>query len=289
MKSIRASFMVPLFGLLSMLAACSGQSGTAEKGSSANAVAGQPADAPPEMMGHHPPGPAGLLFAALHEPINLTADQKTKIEAAIAELKPMGPPPGMEAHKTALAAAIRAGKIDTVALQPKGPTDVEREQHQAALAKAIGTLHSTLTKDQRVALVDAVSKHKHGPMGGKMGKGPKGGPMGHILEGLDLTKEQEDAIHMKLEALKPTEAEREAMKKEHEAMRTEMDARLQTFVADDFDAKAFVKPPAGATPAKMGDRHLKFLEIVTSVLTPAQREKLATKIEQGPPAFGPKN
>ena len=68
-------------------------------------------------------------------------------------------------------------------------------------------------------------------------------------------------------------------------MKTAMDAKLQSFKSDSFDAKAFVAPPANAP--KIGgpaDHMAKELSAVVSVLTPAQREKLAQKIEQGPPA-----
>lgn len=295
MKNVR--FILPLFALLS-LAACSGQSGTAEKGTTANAVGAPPPEHGPMMGPHHGPGgPEGLLFVAMHdESLNLTADQKTKIKAALDEVKPKGPPPNIEAHRKELAAAIRAGKIDVAALEPKPPTDAEIEQHRTAMAKALTVLHDTLTKDQRTALVASIQKHRpmhepgdepkgDGPKGegfkGKMG--PGGGPM-HMLEDLELTQEQKDSIKAKLEAKRPTEAEREAMKKQHEAMKKNMDEKLQSFIADTFDAKAFLTPPAGATPPKMKNHHLEFLDVVVSVLTPAQREKLAAKIEQGPPA-----
>lgn len=318
MNSMRNSirFVLPMLALFSF-AACSGPNSTGANGTTSTAVTpAGPAGHDGMHRGPHP-GPAGLLFAALHEPINLTADQRAKIQAALDEVKPKGPPPGMEAHRAAVAAAVRAGKIDVAALAPKPPTDAEREQRQAALAKALGTLHDTLTKEQRTALVDAVTKHHApmgepphdgppgdgpppgmGPMGGPggpggpgkggmgmgMGKGGMGhGPMHGLLEGLDLTPEQKDAIHAKMEAKRPSDADRKAMHEQHEAMKKDMDARLQAFVADTFDAKAFVSPPAGQKPPEMRHPMLEFLEVVTSVLTPAQREKLAQKLEQGPP------
>ncbi len=80
-----------------------------------------------------------------------------------------------------------------------------------------------------------------------------------------------------------------AMKAKHEAFRSEKQSRLATFANDTFDATAFVTPPAGAMdPANAQKLHVdpmtRELSVITSVLTPAQREKLAARIEQGPPA-----
>jgi Spy/CpxP family protein refolding chaperone len=249
----------------------------------------------------HMRGPESLLFASLHEDIGLSADQKTKIENALATLKPSGDKPDFAAHQKAIADAIRAGKIDVAALQPPKPDVAQMDDHRAKLAAALDVLHSTLTKDQRTALVNAIEKRmesEHGPgkfdgkkFEGKKFEGKKEGfgPM-HLLEGLDLTKDQTDAIHAQLAANAPapmTDADKEAMKAKHEEMKKEMEARLQTFVADTFDANAFVAPPKDA-PAMMAHENpmLKDLAVIVPILTPAQREKLATKIEQGP---GPKN
>jgi hypothetical protein len=301
MKSLRASMMIPLFGLLATLAACSGQAQTDGTAQTNNAVAnasqsdkhafGRP------MMG----GPGMLVFAALHEPsLELTDAQRTTIQAAADSIAPKGPPAGAQAHASALAAAVRAGKVDVATLSPKMEI-APSEEHKTALVKALTTVHQTLTKEQRVALVAAVAKHqgKHGD--GPKGEGPKHEGMKHeggahfgpmrMLEGLDLTKDQEAAIQKELEAnkpAKPTEAEREAMKAQHEAMKKELDARLQTFASDTFDANAFVAPIANAPKAAPhGDRFVADLAAIVPLLTPAQREKLATKLEKGP-GFAPK-
>ena len=71
------------------------------------------------------------------------------------------------------------------------------------------------------------------------------------------------------------------------AMKTAMNEKLQSFKADTFDAAAFVARPANAPKMNMGkpaDHMTKELSAIVAVLTPAQREKLAQKIEQGPPA-----
>jgi Spy/CpxP family protein refolding chaperone len=114
-----------------------------------------------------------------------------------------------------------------------------------------------------------------------------------MLEGLDLTQAQQDSIKAKLDAQRPappSDADRAAMKAQHEAMRTAMQAKLQTFASDSFDAAAFAAPPVGAKgfgPADHKDRFAADLAIITAELTPAQREKLASRIEAGPQMRAP--
>ncbi|MEO8797095.1 MAG: Spy/CpxP family protein refolding chaperone, partial [Polyangiaceae bacterium] len=99
---------------------------------------------------------------------------------------------------------------------------------------------------------------------------------------LNLTQAQKDAIKTKMEADKPSDADREAMKAKRETMHKERTAKLETFASDTFDATAFVTRPADAANGPKVDRRAKKLAIITSVLDASQREKLAQKIEQGP-------
>jgi Spy/CpxP family protein refolding chaperone len=304
MKSFRATMMLPMFGVfaaLGVLAGCSGQAATDANGTTNTAVTAQGKHGHgPGMMAH---GPEMLLFASLHAPINLTDAQRTTIQGLVDGLQPKGAAP---ADKTALVAGIRAGKIDTASVAFNKPADADIALRRTALAKSLTTLHDTLTAEQRVALVAAIEKRAEGgPKGedhkGEGLKGEKGekgehgkmhggfGPM-HLLKDLDLTEEQEKAVKAAFEANKPappTETDREAMKANHIAMKKEMDARLQTFASDKFDANAFVAPPANAPkdgPAMHGDHFIKTLAVIVPILTPAQREKLASKIEKGPAA-----
>jgi Spy/CpxP family protein refolding chaperone len=80
------------------------------------------------------------------------------------------------------------------------------------------------------------------------------------------------------------------MKARFEAMRAEHKARLESFAKDDFDANAFLARPANAPDMGRGMRGmhehmLQELAAITQVLTPAQREQLAAKIEAGPHAM----
>ena len=318
MKSLRTFFSVPSVAFAGLavvvtLAGCTAETSANAGAETATATAAQSqtvttdgstsaaaanAARPPMGPHHGMGGPEFLVFASLHENINLTADQKTAIEAILAKDAPK-PPPRDPARVAALAAAIRSGNVANLPAPPND--DAERAAHLAAAADALTTLHSTLTKDQRVALVAAVSaKHDggpHGDHGDHGGPGPNGGgggpgahgdhgghggPMGGLLEGLDLTAQQRDAIKAKFEANRPSEADRAAMEAKFAAHKQEMAAKLATFSNDTFDATAFVTPPADAKPDAA--HRPNELALIVPILDAAQREKLAERIEQGPPA-----
>lgn len=300
------SLVVTLAGVVG----CSGEGGASEGAESADGVAQAPltdeaqADdegpAGPHARRHHGPGgPEFLLMASLRD-LDLTDAQRATIQGAIDKL-PQGPQarPKDAAPFKALAEGVRAGKVDASAVTAKLGAPPDFEERRAALAGALQTLHATLTKEQRSALVASIQKRmdEHGPKGERGEHGPKGergmrggmpmGPLGFLLRDLDLKDTQREAIARALEAQKPSEADHEAMKQRFEAMRGEMRARLQTFTADSFDAKAFLTPPAGDKgPGKMNpmEHMVKELAVVVPLLDAAQREKLATLIEQGPPA-----
>lgn len=306
MSSFRAtSVVVPFFGLLVALSGCAAQTSSADSADTAQAkspVAAQQAQAARHM---HRPGGGSLLVAALRVPsVSLTEAQKATIEAALeASAPPRGQHPDRSARSKELAAQIRAGKIDTT--MAKGPSDADRAARLTAQAKALDTLHATLTADQRRALVTALEsgpEHKGAKQGPKMEgdrapgmhahEGRRGGGehgMRGLLEDLNLTQAQKDAIKAKMVADKPSDADREAMKARFQTMQKERTAKLETFASDTFDANAFVTPPADATKPKV-DRRAQKLAIIASVLDASQREKLAQKIEQGPEmrAHGPR-
>lgn len=311
MKSLRTIF--PVLGVALALAGCSAETGTNggansvnDNGSStalstdapATEVAGDSQQGP---RGHRPGGPDFLVFASLHEDIGLTDAQRATIQglvqakpalADVAQRKPDA------AHATALASAIRAGKVDLVKLDAPDATARETfmREHLAQSAKNLATLHATLTPEQRAKLVDAIAaKHANGPQGPRgpherrphAGGAPgEHGPLGGLLADLELTPAQKEAIKTKLDALKPADAQRpdrEAMKAKFDEMKKEMDAKLQTFKGDAFDASAFATPPASMpkfTPSQ--DHRSAELSAIVSVLDQSQREKLAQKIEQGP-------
>ncbi|WP_437675681.1 Spy/CpxP family protein refolding chaperone [Sorangium sp. So ce131] len=269
-------------------------------------------------------GPERLLRAALHE-IELSDAQKATIEGALDGLRdgakdhPMDPAPF-----AALADGVRAGKIDRAAIEAKlAEGGRGGEEHRARVAGALSTLHATLTKEQRRALVDAVAakmdargeEGERGPWGGKGERGPrgekgergpwdgkgergprgdraamggpgmKGGPLGHLLRGIDLRDDQRAQIEKALEGTRPSEADREAWKADFAAKRAEMRARLEKFAEDRFDANAFLPAADGKHgPRAHQGRMVDALAAIVPVLDQAQRNALADRLEKGPAA-----
>ena len=305
MNSFRTTMSISLIALVATLAGCGVEAGspdteTAQSAVTTPDVAAKTADRGPKFD-HRPGGPAFLVMAALHEDIGLTAAQKTTIEALVPKRDDHKRPEPDTKRDAMLAAAVRTGNVASLkAMTPPARDDAAHAAREAEAVKALDTLYATLSKEQRVALVAAVSKHEEQGPGREHGKhdGDKGpradgkemhGPMGGMLAGIDLTAAQKEQLETKLEAnrpAKPTDAERAAFEQKMTAMKAEHQARLQTFASDSFDAKAFMTPPAKpeGDSAKMRDHHAEDLAIVVSVLDASQREQLATKIEQGPKA-----
>jgi Spy/CpxP family protein refolding chaperone len=303
MKSLITSKLFAVAGLIVSLAACSGQAPVENVEGASNAITSpieQKAESPKGRFEHgmRKHGPASLLFAALREPLNLTAEQTQAIKSAIETLKATKGSHKHEgkgeARRTELAAAVRSGKIDLEAFKAhkaEGTNEAARTSKREALAKALTTLHSTLTAEQRTTLVAAVQKRAadfkgHGKHEGR-GEGKHGGKFGgmKMLDGIELTQDQKDAIKAQFTANRParSEADKEAMKAKFETMRNARNARLQAFASDSFDVTAFLaKKHEGE--GKFGGRRggmMKHLSTIVSVLTPAQREMLAAKIEKG--------
>lgn len=269
-----------------------------------------------------PGGPAFLLGVALHK-LDLTEAQKATIKGQMDALRANDDAPegAHEAGRKALADAIHSGKIDEAAFsKPLAKEPADRTQ----LAKALSVLHDTLDAKQRQALVDAVNAkmEKHGGHEGKRegrdakraegenkregrdGKrgwdrgdddGERGhemrghemrGPMG-LLRGIELTDAQREGVREAFEKMAPSDADREAMKTQHEAGRAAMRERLASFASDRFDANAFVAMPEGAAkhgPEGMFGGMVKMLAKVVPILDETQRAELARRIEEGPAA-----
>lgn len=320
--------ILPLVGALAGISGCN-QSGTDDASTdvAADELAGTPARGPmgdkgKGERGMRGRGPGMLLGAALHE-LTLTDAQKTTIQAELEGLKPDDSQKvNHEAARKAVAEAVRSGKVDEAALLAQF---AKPQIDTARVAKAIGVLHDTLSAAQRTELVEKMTarmekfggpegrpewkdrgakggadrreaKGERGPKGERGGKGGHGpgmhGPLGQLLRGIELTDAQRETVRAAMEKTMPSEADREAMKASHEAMRTAMKDRLATFASDSFDANAFATPPAGAPkmgPEAMFGHMIKVIAAVTPVLDETQRAELAKRIEEapmGPPHMG---
>ena len=264
-------------------------------------------------------GPGFLLRAALNE-LELRPEQKTTIEALTTELESAQPfaSPAHAAFDKALAAQVRAGKIDRAALEPH-TVALEKSASDARLKVqgALGELHRTLDTEQRKALVATIEarmsegKQRFGPMkhdgecaadgecagegeckGASGGHGKRGFGRGHgpkmgghhgpgfgTFAELDLSDAQRDQLRAAREKAEP---DRAAMKEKMQQKGDHMKQLLAAFAADGFDAKKLSDPP-GQQPRTQLELRVKQLETMLAVLDPAQRVKLASGIESGPP------
>ncbi|WP_170319374.1 periplasmic heavy metal sensor [Polyangium spumosum] len=310
-------FFAPLtFALALALGGCASASPDEEVASAAEAASETESPHAHGKFGRHHGGGHHLLGAALHELDDLTPEQRKTIEGAMQSLDGTHEADRQAFHK-ALADGVRAGKIDEAAVKAKlGDTEKLASERRAAVVKALGTLHATLTPAQRVALATHVEERmekfagKHGPEGMKRGRhhgpedgergprgpegmkrGPRGehGPMGFFLHGLELREEQKTQIHAALEASRPEKPEmhgkmdKEAWAKKHEEHRARMKAAIASFRTDTFDAEALLPPKdARPMPMMMGDHLVKALSAIVPVLDEGQRGALAQRIEEGP-------
>lgn len=268
----------------------------ADENVASNSEAAAAADAN-DMNDKHRMGGHPLIAAALKD-LDLSAEQRKTIEAA-AESTHTGQRDQMKAFQKALADDIRAGNVDEASIKAKaGDMEKAHAEHRAAVVKAVETLHATLTPAQRTQLVasikDRMAKHAekgemhgHGKKHDKGGPGPDGehharrgghGPMMFMLHGIELRDDQKKAI----EAAMPPKPEKDADGRaaKFEEHRARMDAALEAFKADKFDAAAALPEHEGKHP--MAEHFVKMLQAVVPVLDADQRAELAKRIEEGP-------
>ena len=319
MKSIRSILSVSLLGLAAVLAggAADATSGDASTEAALSAdpnvaatAASAPADSSIDRDGqrghgrHHHGRPELLVQAALREDLGLTPAQKSTLEALVGSREPAsakgdrkmaGRHPAFDATRAkALADSVRTGNVTAMAHPEPSAEDraahvARRAEHAAKAAKKLETLHATLTPEQRTKLVAALEakrgtqgrregdKHAEGARGGRHGKG---GPLGAMLADLELTATQQAAWKSAMEKNRPERPATDA-KRGFEAMRAERKAKLESFASESFDATAFVTPKAKRAP-ELRNAHVNPMATLVKILEPAQREKLAQRIEQGP-------
>lgn len=293
MLTKRFQFLAPVLFAASLALGGCASAGSAIEADENVTAASEAANAEPGGKDAH--GPRGmhghpLLAAALKE-IDLSAEQRKTIEASMENMHG-GQKEQMKAVHKALADQVRAGKIDEAALKAQAP-DMEKAaaEHRASVVKAIETLHATLTPAQRTQLVTLVKDRmqKHGEFAGKHGPGKHekkdgerharhGGPMMFMLHGIELRDDQKKAIEAAMPPKPEKDGEDRAAK--FEEHRARMDAALEAFKADKFDAATVLPEHEGKHP--MAEHFVKMLQAVVPVLDADQRAELAKRIEEGP-------
>lgn len=229
-----------------------------------------------EMGGR--PGAKQLLLAALHH-IDLTSNQRSRVENAMHAMALTAP--SARSVRSEIAAGIRAGKIDEAAVLAKFADARLAADRPALAASALDTLHATLTANQRRGLVTLVLKHidNHGAEQEGLEPGRKG-IVERLLSGLNLSGDQRASVARILAAPAPTE-DLDQIK----ALRDQVRTQVSSFASDHFDSAACAASLKTTVDTVMRwhvRRTLHTLATILPVLDPAQRESLATRIENAP-------
>jgi len=214
--------------------------------------------------------------------LGVSPEKKAQIEKIQSDLH-AAMKPSREASRnvlTVLADGVAAGSIDKAKVDAAvAKEDAAAAGVHAATESALDQLHEALSPAERAALVDKVQAHaevwKKNTHDEEYGSKDKEGHLGALTEGLGLTPDQADKISAALKKDAPA-------KPDAAALDAHLKAFEEAFVADKFDAKTLATANAANTyVAKNGSARLvRFYTIVTPLLTPEQRTKLAAHLRE---------
>src|SRR5690606_1971866 len=253
--------------------------------------------------------------------VDCTDAQRGELSTVLA--RPQRDPARKEAHESErsaankqLADAFRGENFAGVDFDRHRAQRPARPDHTSEGLDKLAEIHRILTAEQRATLADRFERGGMPFLGGKSGHGGKPGRhageqerkqsatgaesdrdqaqrLAHrvesLCEGLSCTDAQREQLASLSQGHKPTH---DAVDKEaRKAERKETGAELATaFRAETFDRAVFEKAAAKREDARSehekvaSRRHAEMLVGIHGVLTPEQRETLATKIEAGGPA-----
>lgn len=235
-------------------------------------------------------GRGGALFEAAYSLEGLKDDQRAKIDEA--EKKDDVDPATRAAIRSGakdlnadLVVGVKAGKIDMSRLEPRF-AEMERsiKAQQGKEMEAIAALHAALTPAQRKTVTaearakDAAREErfaKHAVAAGDAGKPGRAGRsrLERMTRDLDLDAEQQKKVAALTPSDGPPRGDPAEAKKQRESLYAafEADAFDPTKV-ESFDAKRLRGPI---------EEEAKIISSVLPILKPAQRDKLASKLESG--------
>jgi hypothetical protein len=231
-------------------------------------------------------GIAGMMLRAARD-LDLKDAQKATVSHLAEQAHGAGEPSPSEAkdYHAALAAQVRAGKIDTAKLDVlQAAVDKGTAAHKAKEAEVLDGLHAALDPAQRKALVAAVRAKQAERTAKEAGRHAEIAKLtdadrakrrlDHLTKQLGLDAAQQKAVAAALAKAPatPEDAARDEMTKH-------TDAILTAFEADAFDAKKVDAAPAGAKKGPMAERAQLFAVLVP-LLKPEQRETLAASLEK---------
>lgn len=221
----------------------------------------------------------------LMKKLDLRADQRVAVESLAKDMKAKAAPLRV-LHAKAMkqvAEGVRAGKIDQA--QVKALIQQAKTQAQALkpdFLTSLNKLHAILDPAQRTQLVQLIKEKKQKRFKGMHGK--HRGKMRKMAKELNLTEDQKAQIKTALRAkFRGMHKERGKMSGEWQQRKADMQAAAAAFTSDSFDARSlalFQKKGPGAKAGHMGMKMVTMSETILPILTPDQRELLATKIEK---------
>lgn len=282
--------------------ASTSSSGTSSSSAAPSASAGIPApsslasaapSAPARATSDRRAGLGGLFFRAARD-LEIKEEQKATLDKLEAPLRVEEPDvkEEMKLQHTDMIAGLKAGKMDTAAMQKHyAVIDKAAQARHDKEAESLNGLHAALDATQRKALVAAVrAKHANDGKAStiKFNSGDGGVDEWSKRRLERMTKELTlDAAQQKTVATlltkggdRPTPAILEAHKAES---KKRMDALLAAFEQDTFDAKKLELTDVVPKKAHEAmDHEIQFLSQLTPSLKPEQREKLAASMEHTP-------
>jgi Spy/CpxP family protein refolding chaperone len=223
--------------------------------------------------------PEALLWAASSEDIHLTDGQRTTINQLLRQMNSNAPTDLFHRHRRAIAAAIRAGNVDAATFRMPLEFENYLREQRSRMARALATLHETLTKEQRALLVDAVALGLR-PAAYPAPPPADRFPFAFLLGNLELTGDQEVTLAAQLAQFKravPSEAQLDSIAKD-------LEAKVNWFKTDAFDPERALALPTIDTKSAEERRAemARALVVILSVLAAHQRETLAAQFEERP-------
>jgi len=225
-------------------------------------------------------GLTALIVRAMGQ-VRLGDEQVSAVDAALDPLR------ASEAHgkgdfdafQSDLLAGIRAGKLDTAKVRTDlASVDTAVQARRDREATAINALYAALDATARKAVGSGVggryAARAPRPVATDGGVAERVKPkVDRLTTDLGLTADQQRQVAAILAKLDPSPAEAQVRVDEG---KRQMEAFLSAFEGDRFDARKveILAPPR--QPHEILDRDVRFLSQLVPLLTPAQREKVAT-------------
>lgn len=222
-----------------------------------------------------------MFISMAIDTLGLPAEKKAKVEKIQSELHAKMAP-SREAGRntlTLLADGVAAGTFDNAKLDAAmaKQTAASAGVH-AAILEALNQLHEALSPAERLALIEKVKAHAEvwkKTQEEEHGSKEKESHLGRLTEELGLTPPEVEKISAALKKDAPPKPDTAALDAHLKAFET-------AFVAEKFDAKSLTTANAANTfISKSGTaRMVRFYKIVTPLLTPEQRAKLAAHLRE---------